>query len=75
MNNKGLSYELGVTMFSDLTDEEFVKIYATKMQSSEEMNVYMHGFSERRSLKFLDNSNDPRFKKEFERMKYKDGKG
>jgi hypothetical protein len=31
-------------------------------------------YEERRSLKFLDSSND-RFKKEFERMKFKNGQG
>lgn len=36
----------------------------------------MHSdYEERRSLKFLNSDNDPRFKKEFERMKYKDGQG
>ena len=31
VNQLNLSYRLGVTMFSDLTDEEFIEIYASKM--------------------------------------------
>lgn len=33
MNNKNLSYKLGINIFSDLTEEEFLQIYADKVIS------------------------------------------
>lgn len=34
MNAHNLSYTLGITMFSDLTDEEFIEQYATKLTNT-----------------------------------------
>ena len=63
-------------MFSDLSDEEFMEIYASKMAYDNHQKPRDDGVEERRQLRsFLDDSRDPRFKREFERLKYKNGQG